>query len=460
MAGIGFRLRELMKADTLSGVLLAYSFAGIIGSGPWVLSIVGILLIGFISTENSSVPYFVGQFQISVTYLMAVSLILTGPLQLIITRFIADRLYEKHDELVLPNLIGAICLVITVIGTLASLCLIYFFAGSVLYRLLMLSGLIILSTIWIVVIILSGLKAYREILLAFLLGYGITVWASKELGKFGLEGLLSGFVVGQGILLFMLMVVVFNSYSSNRLIAFDFLRRSQIFPSLAITGFLYNVAIWADKFIFWFNPQTSASIIFPLRGSELYDLPIFLAYLSIIPGMAVFLLRIETDFVEKYTKFYGAINGGASLKRILEIYEEMLATIRRGFFEIIKVQGMTIVILLALGDKLLTWVGISPFYKVLLNIDLIAVGIQVLLLAVLNLLFYFDYRKDALYLCFLFLASNIILTFLSQYLGPVFYGYGFALSVALTTVVGMVIVSKRLNLLVYETFMLHYKTGD
>jgi uncharacterized membrane protein len=228
---------------------------------------------------------------------------------------------------------------------------------------------------------------------------------------------------------------------------------------LAISGLLYNVAIWADKFIFWFNPQTSTSIIFPLRGSELYDLPIFLAYLSIIPGMAVFLLRIETDFVEKYTKFYGAINGGASLRLILEIYEEMVATIRRGFFEIIKVQGMTIVILLALGDKLLIWVGISPFYKVLLNIDLIAVGIQVLLLAVLNLLFYFDYRKDALYLCFLFLASNIILTFLSQYLGPVFYGYGFALSVALTTVVGMVIVSKRLNLLVYETFMLHYKSG-
>ena len=52
MAGIGFRLRELMKADTLSGVLLAYSFAGIIGSGPWVLSIVGILLIGFISADS------------------------------------------------------------------------------------------------------------------------------------------------------------------------------------------------------------------------------------------------------------------------------------------------------------------------------------------------------------------------------------------------------------------------
>jgi len=454
MAGIGFRLRELMKTDTLSGLLQAYGFAGIIGSGPWVLSIIGVLLIGIINTEDFFTPSFVGQFQISVTYLMAASLIITGPLQLMLTRFIADKLYEKHDEQVLPNLTGAIFIIIIVSGTLAGLCLVYLFTGSVLYRLLMLSSLVILSTIWIVVIVLSGLKAYREILLAFLLGYGITVLVAMELGAFGLEGLLSGFVLGHSILLFILLVVVFNSYSSNKLIAFDFLRRSQIFPSLAITGLLYNLAIWADKFIFWFNPKTSNVIISPLRGSELYDLPIFLAYLSIIPGMAVFLLRIETDFVEQYKKFYDAINEGAPLKIILQIHEEMIITIRRGFIEILKIQGMTTVILLAIGDKLLAWVGISPFYKVLLNIDLVAVGIQVLLLAVLNLLFYFDYRKDALYLCLLFAVSNIAFTLLSQYLGPVFYGYGFAMSVLLTTLVGIVMVSIRLNRLVYETFML------
>jgi len=454
MAGIGFRMRELMKTDTLSGLLQAYGFAGIIGSGPWVLSIIGVLLIGIMNTKNFFTPAFVGQFQISVTYLMAASLILTGPLQLMLTRFIADKLYEKHDEQVLPNLTGAIFIVIAVSGTLASFCLVYLFTGSVLYRLLMLSGMVILSTIWIVVIVLSGLKAYREILLAFLLGYGITVFVAMELGAFGLEGLLAGFVLGHSILLFILLVVVFNSYSSNQLIAFCFLRRSQIYPSLVITGLLYNLAIWADKFIFWFNPQTSAVIISPLRGSELYDLPIFLAYLSIIPGMAVFLLRMETDFVEQYKKFYDAINEGASLKIILQIYEEMIITIRRGFIEIFKVQGMTIIILLALGDRLLAWVGISPFYKILLNIDLVAVGIQVLLLAVLNLMFYFDYRKDALYLCLLFAISNIVFTLLSQYLGPAFYGYGFAMSVFLTTLVGIVMVSKRLNRLVYETFML------
>ena len=69
-------------------------------------------------------------------------------------------------------------------------------------------------------------------------------------------------------------------------------------PSLVAVGLLYNLGIWADKFMFWFFPPTSQPIIGALRASLIYDLPVFLSYLSIIPGMAVFLVRIETDFVE------------------------------------------------------------------------------------------------------------------------------------------------------------------
>jgi uncharacterized membrane protein len=454
MAGIGFRLRNLMDSESYSGLVKAYCFAGIISSGPWVLSIVGILLIGLLNTKDSYTDPFVGEFQISITYLMAFSLLLTSPLQLLFTRFIADKVYQKKEDLVLPNLLGAILVVIVISGALAAILLSVFFHGSALYRVLMLTGFVILSVTWIVVIILSGLKAYGGILLAFLTGYTITVVTSLKLKEYGLEGLLGGFIIGQGVLFFMLLYLVLRAYTSNQLIAFDFLKRDQIHLSLAATGFLYNLAIWADKLLFWFNEQTSISIIPPLRGSELYDLPIFLAYLSIIPGMAAFLIRMETDFAEQYELFYRAITTGATLQRLTQIYKDMIKAIRRGFIEIFKVQGMTVIILLAVGKQLLHWVGISPNYQVLLNIDLVAVGVQVLLLAVLNLLFYFDYRRDALYLCLLFAGSNIILTLLTQQLGPTFYGYGFAGSVVLTTLVGLVIISRRLDTLMYETFML------
>lgn len=454
MAGIGFRLRNLMNSESYTGLLQAYSFASIISSGPWVLSIVGILLIGLLNTEKGYTQPFVGEFQISVTYLMAFSLLLTSPLQLMFTRFISDRLYEEKEDRVLPNLLGAILLVIIVSGSLAVILLSSLFTGSILYRVLMLTGFVILSVIWMVVIILSGLKSYGGILLAFLVGYGITVLSSLKFKAFGLEGLLGGFVVGQAVLFFMLLYLVLRAYSSTQLIAFDFLRRDQIYLTLVATGFLYNLAIWVDKFIFWFNPQTSIAIIAPLRGSELYDMPIFLAYLSILPGMATFLIRMETDFAEQYEMFYHAIKEGAPLHRITQIYNDMCQVIRRGFFEIFKVQGITVIILLALGEPLLKWVHISPNYQMLLNIDLVSVGVQVLLLAVLNLLFYFDYRLDALYLCLLFALSSMVFTLLSQYMGPTFYGYGFAGAVVLSTLVGMFILSRRLDKLMYETFML------
>ena len=103
MAGIGFRLRELTKADTWSGLLLAYGFAGVIGSGPWVLSIVGILLIGILNTR---------EFRDTILC-RAVSDIGNLPdggfvnpdesFAADTSCFIADRLYEKQDKQVLPN---------------------------------------------------------------------------------------------------------------------------------------------------------------------------------------------------------------------------------------------------------------------------------------------------------------------------------------------------------------------
>ena len=97
MAGIGFELRKLLRRDSLLGMLQAYAYAGIISSGPWVLSIVGILVIGLMSAAIVVPEFLITQFQVSVTYLVALSLILTGFVQLAFRQahgrpvFAADR---------------------------------------------------------------------------------------------------------------------------------------------------------------------------------------------------------------------------------------------------------------------------------------------------------------------------------------------------------------------------------
>lgn len=454
MAGIGFELRKIMRDNSFSGLVGGYFYAGILNSGPWVISIVGIWLIGALNPEFLKKSPAISQFQISVTYLMVFSLILAGPFQLMLTRFFADRLYEKREGVIIPNMVGALVVTVVVSGSLG-LCLLPLFQGaSFFYRLLMHQGFIVLCCIWVAIVLLSSLKAYRMIVLAFLVGYGVAVGLAIELRDAGVEGLLGGFVAGQLLMLLMLLVVSFRSFPAERFIALDFLDRRQVFVSLAWTGLFHGLGLWIDKFLFWFNPFTSEEVLAPLRASPLYDLPIFLAYLTIIPAMASFLIRMETDFSEKYHAFFQAVNGGACLDKIYQAKDDMVRALSRGIFEIVKIQGLTVAILLMYARELLERFGISPLYRFLFSVDVLAVAVQVLFLAVLNILFYLDKRRDVLRLTCLLVLLNGLFTALSQWGGPRYYGFGFGMAITAVTLVGFILLYRRLDRLEYETFML------
>lgn len=454
MAGIGFELRHLLADEKSFGVFRAYAYAGLISSGPWILSILGVMAIGVIARILGAGGPGIVQFLVSITYLVACSLILTGGLQLMYTRFTADRLFEKKRHLILPNLLGAMLGTTLVAALIGVLCMLFLFDESPRYEMLMFIGFIILNNLWIVVVFLNGMKEYRSILWAFLAGYSISTAGALLLAGFGIDGLLFGFVSGQGLLLFLLLWLVVRDYPSDHLLSFEFMNRHKCFYSLAATGLLLNMGIWVDKFLFWFNPVTSVPIIGPLRASFIYDFPIFLAYLCIIPGMAVFLVRMETDFVEQYDLFYNAVREGGTLNKLEYYRNRMVFTVRQGIYEIFKVQGITILLAILLGPSLLGLFGISLLYLPLLHIDLVGASLQVLFMAMINVLFYLDKRIVAAWLCLLFFVSNLLLTMLTQMLGPTFYGYGFALSLLLVCIVSIVFLSRKLDQLEYETFML------
>ena len=454
MAGIGFELRKILARDSYSSTLRAYVYAGLLSAGPWVLSIISVMLIGIMSIGVVFPELLVRQFLVTTTYLFATSLITTGGLQVFFTRFVSDRLFEKKPEVILPNLLGIMLIATIFAGLLAFVLLWWLFDEPFLYRLLVLTNFVTLCNLWLVIIFLSGMKQYNRILLTMLGGYSLMVVSSFALRPWGLNGLLFALLLGHATLLFVFLFDILREYRADKLIAFDFLDRKQVFLSLLITGVCYNMGIWADKFIFWFNPMTSEQIIGPLRASMLYDLPIFLAYLSIIPGMAVFLVRIETDFAEWYERLFDAVREGQTLQHIQQLKSEMTIAIRQGLQEICKVQGITVVLLFLFAPKLLEWLGISHFYLPLFYIDLIGVSFQMLLMALLNVFFYLDKRAIVLELSALFVLLNIALTLLSQYLGPSFYGYGFTVSLAICVLLGMMRLNKSLDDLEYNTFML------
>ena len=455
MAGIGFELRKLLKRDSYFSLLQTYAYAGIISSGPWILSIIAVLVIGIISVPVVIPAVLVSQFQTCITYLIALSLIYTGLMQLAFTRYSADRIFEKEHFRLLPNLNGLLLIVTTLGGIVAfPLVLCLFPETSIIFRLLFATTFVVLSCVWVAAILLSGLKAYKAILINFALGYGTALILSIFLRVWKLDGLMLAFLTGQFVLLKGMLFVIFRNYPSRNFIEFDFIKPNRIHVSLILTGLFYNLGIWIDKFVFWFHPFTGSNVIGPLRASEIYDLPIFLAYLSILPGMAVFLVRMETDFVEFYDRYYDAVREGGSLSHIQQMKDEMVRMAREGIYDIIKVQAIATITVFLAGRTLLEMAGISIVYLPLLYIDVVGAGLQVVFLGIINIYFYLDRRGRALSLTALFAGLNGILSAFSIFMGPYFYGYGFAGSLCITILCGMFLLDRDLESLEYKTFML------
>jgi polysaccharide biosynthesis protein PelG len=456
MAGIGFELRKLLKKQTYTGLLQAYAFAGIISSGPWVLSIVGILLIGLLSIGASGPQAPVTQFQTTVTYLFMISLIVTGCVQLSFTRFVADQIFAKNDSTIMPNFNGLILLVMGLSLVLAlPLASFFFDAQTALFRLLFAMGLAVMSAIWVATVFLTGMKHYRAIVFIFFLGYSATIGLSLLFRSLlGLEGLLLGFVIGHYLLLMGMIWLVYRNYHSDRFIAFDIWKPGAMYRSLMLSGFLFNLGTWIDKIMFWYYPDTGQQVIGPLHASVIYDIPIFLAYLSVIPGMAVFLVRIETDFVEYYVKFYDAVREGATLDHIERMRNHMVYHVRRGLFDIAKIQAIAVLVTFVLGRVILEWLGISTLYLPLLYIDVIGAALQVVMLGILNVLFYLDQRRSVVLLTTVLPLANMVFTAITLGLGAAWFGYGFTLAMLVTVLLGMWVLKRKLEALEYQTFML------
>jgi len=84
-------------------------------------------------------------------------------------------------------------------------------------------------------------------------------------------------------------------------------------PDLIAAGLLYNAAIAVDRIAFWVAPPGRS--IAGWFHASLYDTPIFLCYLSVVPSLAIFLVSVETDFYDRYREYYGVATSMAPCGR-------------------------------------------------------------------------------------------------------------------------------------------------
>ncbi|MDF1883905.1 exopolysaccharide Pel transporter PelG [Sulfurimonas sp. SAG-AH-194-C21] len=456
MAGIGFELRKILKEDRLLSFAKVYGYSAILSSGPWVISILAIVLVGFINLANLGEVSDAFRFQVVVTYAIALasSLIITGVLQLPFTRYVADLIFKHKEDEILPSYFGAIFMAwILGLPIVTPFYMWVFEEQSLLFLIGVISTFLILCGVWISSILAASLKYYKGVVWAYFVSYALIVLFSYYFGN-SIELLLFIFFFGNAILFVILLTLIVKSYESTIFMKIDFFLADNFYWTLGIAGLMYNLGAWVDKFIFWYHPSTGHTVIGKLNASIVYDMPIFLAYLSILPGMAIFFYRLESDFAEKYDLYYDAVRSGGTLSTIIGYKNDMIDVIRHSIHEILMIQGIIDIILFLTAPAVFDILHIPQLYLGLLYILTIGAMLQIAFMSVLAILYYLDRKHVAMWLCVLFFVANTGLTLISIELGPAYFGYGYTVSLLIVFIASLAVIRNEMDRLDYETFML------
>jgi uncharacterized membrane protein len=313
--------------------------------------------------------------------------------------------------------------------------------------------LVYVSCIFVASVYLSVLREYWRIVIAFFVGYGSGVAAAWYLAKdYGITGAMLGLLAGHLVLFVMLAGHVRREIGKGKGSLFEFFKTGRKLPDLLLCGLFYNLGIWIDKFLFWWHSHSSVQVSGALRASPDYDLAIYLSFISIVPGMAVFILQVETSFAERFQQYFDAVNHGRPLSEIVDAREGIISSLRAGFQRLLKVQGVTTA-LLVVGANVLSSVFHVSFMQIgIFRITLFGAFLLMAFLAMQTVLFYFNDRKGALLCSFVFMLANGVLSYATMKQNEAWYGFGFVVASGVALLIAAMRVNARLAALEYHTF--------
>jgi uncharacterized membrane protein len=231
-----------------------------------------------------------------------------------------------------------------------------------------------------------------------------------------------------------------------------FLRCFRRYWQLAVCGLCYNLGIWIDKFLFWWLDPMSEKIAGLLHSAPVYDRVVYFAFLTIVPGMAVFLLKLETDFAVANDHFFQHVLKKGTLAQVGERKQAMIAALQEGFSLLLKVQGLFTIVLILGAEKILPIIGLGAVQAGIFQIALIGTFLLVIFMSLLMVLHYLDKRRDAMIACAVFAGTNLLVTWGSILAGERWFGIGFLVAAALGTVLAGFWVNQHVRHLEFDTF--------
>jgi uncharacterized membrane protein len=442
VAGIGWKLQRMIDHGSLAGTIAAYMTGVAVTSAPWLLTTAVLTSLRLVSRHATGDFAGVERF---LTVVYAATVVLSAPVHVVVSRYTADRLYDRHIERIAAPLRRAAALVVAGFA-LVGIVLVTALRMPLASALVGAPLVAVIGAQWLMLSVGGGMMSPVVLLRAFGIGAPLSLIAALAIERAapaGGAGYLFGFAAGQLITLALLVRGVARALPAVT----D--ETARLWPAfveyklLAWSAFAYYVSIWADKIV-----------VYLVKGADtaaFYAAIAAVAWFSVIPAFAWIYVQVETAFYQRFRRFYAELEAGAPLRELKQHAEMISEEAKRILRGAAAVQVGATILVIAAAPRIVRAVGLSPDAGPLFRLAALGAGLQVFSLLEVLLLTYFDLRSDAMAICACLLIGVTALTSVCAAIGwpPVI---GHLVACAVSSVLGLVLVRRRLQTLVLDTF--------
>ncbi len=427
MAGIGFELQRVLRKGGIGSFFKVVLAGSIVVAGPWILTILGIFFIG--RYAEVAIGAYRNFFTGAIVYCYAFSLIIFGGTHYIFTRYVADLIYMDKNREAGSALLSFSLLVILLAAIIGSVAVRWVNLpgqdGETVYKVSFVFLFVFVNLIWLLMIFISLIKQFMAIFILYLIGMVISFIGVRFFGHlYRTGGALLGYTIGQGFIVVSLFILVSFHYKPGGISFKDLFKYIGQYKFLLFTGILYYWGMWADKIVFKivFGKVVPGSFF---QIFDYYDIPVYIANLTIIPGMIYYIIVTEIIFYIKLKEFLKGLHEN-TYDAIQKKKYEMIHSIKYGLREQAIFQGMFTVVVWILAGGISTVFFGRHFAVGVFRVVVVGVFFHFMLLTLIIYLFYLEYYLYAFISSLVFFGVNFGLSLViafNKYLSLLGYSY-------------------------------------
>jgi polysaccharide biosynthesis protein PelG len=456
MAGIGFALTKLRNQNNLAGQSLATGHAIMITAGPWIVIMIGLALISLLGEPLIGLDL-TTVFRVIVIYCFALSLVVTAPIALELNLRVSSLLYERRFQEVNGVYFGALAVTVMITVLLGGLLFVGLLGLEVGIAAAAIFCVLQVSMLWLAMSMVAAIKQYTVVTTGFTIGLSVSVVLGLVLASqgYGVSGLLVGFGAGLFLsfaILHALIIQTFPGTLGPLANSVSALVKHPISSStFVLAGLSSALAVWIDKLVVW-QSYEGVTIAQGLVHSPRYDVPMFIAYLSIVPLMSIVSIWLETDFFDGYRKYRDIVHSGGTLRHIEDQRIAITRQTTDTIFSAFVVQIAISIVLALLGPLIVNFLGLGLETLQVLRLALIGAAFHFLFLACCGVILFVQYAKAYFLLQGAFLLLNGGLTYLLLS-NPDALGLGYVVATGVAAVLAYGVMIKTLNVMNRLTFI-------